>query len=85
MTIFERLEEWRLNGHGRGWELRGLPSGLYLVALFDGARFMCDGKWNTPDGAFEAASHRWQQPHNDRLDSHITAQEKALYLESIKS
>lgn len=84
MTIFERLEEWRLNGHGRGWELRGLPSGFYLVALFDGTRFRCDGKWATPDGAFEAARHRWEEPENQALAAHLTAQEKEAYLEAVR-
>ena len=60
MTIFERLEAWKAAGTGRGWELRSLSSGFYLVALFDGERFVCDGKWATPDGAFVAAEHRWQ-------------------------
>lgn len=82
-SIFSRLEEWRQNGHGRAWELRGLASGLYLVALFDGTKFICDGKWSTPDGAFEAARHRFEQPHDHRAWSHISSQEKAAYLEHI--
>jgi hypothetical protein len=84
MSIFERLEEWRLNGHGRGWELRGLSSGQFLVALFDGSRFICDGKWNTPDGAFEAARFRFDQPNDARAWAYISSQEKQAYLESIK-
>lgn len=84
MTIFERLEEWKHNGSSRGWELRGLASGQYLVALFDGSRFVCDGKWNTPDGAFEAARFRFEKEHDPKALAHITSQEKEAYLQAVR-